>query len=71
MLSYLSLQVLVMVHELSDPAEYSDYLARILAPATPLMLLGRSRTAHPVIPGEQAMWYAWKDRCASLLYSFH
>lgn len=72
MLSRLSLQVLVMVHELSNPAEYSDYLARVLAPATPLMVLGRSRAAHPVIPGEQAMWYAWKDRSASLLYSsFH
>ena len=71
MLSCFSLQVLVMVHELSDPAEYSDYLAQVMAPATPLMLLGRSRAAHPVIPAEQAMWYAWKDRIASLLHSFH
>ena len=67
MLSCLSLQVLVMVHELSDPAQYSDYLARVLAPATPLMVVGRSKAAHPVIPGDQAMWYAWKDRSASLL----
>ena len=71
MLSCLSLQVLVMVHELSNPAEYSDYLARVLAPATPLMVLGRSRDAHPKIPGDQAMWFAWKDRFVLSLHSFH
>lgn len=71
MLSCFSLQVLVMVHELSNPADYSDYLARVLAPATPLMLLGRSKDAHPKIKGDQAMWFAWKDRCVWPLHRLH
>ena len=51
-----------MVHELSNPAEYDDYLANVLAPATPMMVQGRSRDAYPRVPGDQALWYAWKDR---------
>ena len=50
-----------MTHELSDPAEYNDYLAKVLAPALPLMVLGRSRDAEPKTKGEHAMWYAWKE----------
>lgn len=57
-------QALVMIHELSNPAEYDDYLARALAPATPLMVLGRSRDAYPQLPGKHCLWYAWKDRIA-------
>jgi len=62
-----------MTHELSDPAEYSDYLAKVLAPATPLMVLGRSRDATPKCKADQCLWYAWKDRCAWSLWSclFH
>ncbi len=57
-----------MTHELSNPADYNDYLAKVLAPATPLMVLGRSKDATPKIKGEEAMWYAWKDRCAWSLW---
>ena len=49
-----------MTHELSSPADYNDYLAKVLAPATPLMVLGRSKDATPKIKGEEAMWFAWR-----------
>jgi len=62
-----------MTHEKSDPSEYSDYLPRVLAPATPLMVLGRSKSATPPCKAEECLWYAWKDRCAWSLCSclFH
>ena len=51
-----------MTHELSNPEEYDDYLPRALYPATPMMVLGRSRSATPPIEACEAMYYAWKDR---------
>jgi len=62
-----------MTYEMSEPAEYSDYLARAMAPATPLMVLGRSRAATPMVKADEVMWYAWKDRCAWSTFSclFH
>ena len=53
-----------MTHEFSDPAVHNDYLAKVLAPALPLLVLGRSKDAEPKIKGEHAMWYAWKELCA-------
>ena len=57
-----------MTHELSDPAEHNDYLAKVLAPALPFMVLGRSREAEPKIKGDHAMWYAWKELIALSLF---
>ncbi len=60
-LAHLFCQVLVMTHELSNPEEYDDYLARVLAPAPVQMLLGRSRDSYPPCRAEECLWWAWKD----------
>lgn len=56
-----SVQVIVITHELSDPDDYDDHLAQVLAPAVPLLLLGRSKDADPPCKAQNAVWYAWKD----------
>lgn len=61
---HVSYQVLVLTHELSNPAEYSDYLAQVLQPAKVLMVLGRSRDAFPKCSSEECVYYAWRDRNA-------
>ena len=58
-------QVIVISHELSDPNDYDDHLAQVLAPAVPLLLLGRSRDAGPACKAQNAVWHAWKDRFGS------
>ena len=55
-------QVLVIMHELSDREQYDDYLARVLAPAKPMIVLGRSARAHPPRKVEECLWHTWKDR---------
>ena len=56
-----TLKALVITHELSEPEQCDDYLPRALAPATPLLVVGRSRDAFPKCKGEECMWYNWKD----------
>ena len=64
-------QVIVITHELSDPDDYDDHLAQVLAPAVPLLLLGRSKDANPPRAAQNAVWYAWKDRFESNSDSRH
>jgi hypothetical protein len=38
----------------------NDYLARMLFPLRPLLVMGRSRMAEPPCKPEESLFYCWK-----------
>ena len=53
--------------ELSDEKEMSSYFAKKFAPATPVVILGRSYKSAPVCEGHETLFDNWKDPRSSHL----
>jgi hypothetical protein len=53
-------KALIITHELSREKEMDDYLARVLFPLRPLLVMGRSRMAEPACRPEESLFYCWK-----------
>ena len=56
-----------MSHELSDEKEMSSYFAKKFAPATPVVVLGRSCKGEPGCGETETLYYNWKDPRSSHL----
>ncbi len=55
-------QALVISHEGAKVEDLDTYLADKLAPLQPIILWGRTASAMPAVPKEQAVYYWWKAR---------
>ena len=56
-----------MSHELSDEKEMTSYFAKKFAPATPVVVVGRSYKSSPTCKAEETLFDNWKDRGPYLL----
>ena len=54
-----------MSHELMDEKELSSYFAKKFAPATPVVVLGRSYKSDPECEARETLFDNWKDPCSS------
>ena len=50
-----------MSHELSDEKEMTSYFAKKFAPATPVVVLGRSYKSSPFCAAHETLFDIWKD----------
>ena len=51
--------------ELSDEKEMSSYFAKKFAPATPVVVFGRSHKSDPECKAHETLFDNWKDPCSS------
>ena len=60
-----------MSHELSDEKEMTSYFAKKFAPATPVVVVGRSYKSEPKCESHNTLFDNWKDPCSSHQLCLH